>query len=402
MHRDKLYHDRLSFLYHNGHHIRDLRIQVPHLEIFDSSRCTSLRKLELHFMDGDDGDETDGIDPWETTMNQSAKARTNRFARIASLIQQNQGLRELWIGLPLHLGVGCLESLDQPILDAIRTHPFLTKIKFGLDMSCLLLAKLINNLPPQLQDLDIKVSLAFSPNHDLCDAESQTFNSQSSVFSIRRLIFGDGACFARRLFIHLLRRCPDVEDLRLPYAYTKGETRYDLTEVAQSLDSDFTRLSSLTMDCYCPECHPKRDMSVLLEKFSKGFKSLHLSVRGCHRHDTPPNWASTFILERLLTTPTVATIEILCFLADFRNGDHVIRILQNCPQLRVLRVGHLSFCEGMDASALLSSMKKPWKCQDTLEELQLKIRENTHDTKQDLQQLCLRLKSFPKSVILIS
>jgi hypothetical protein len=90
-----LNHDRFSFLYHNGHHIRDLRIQVPNLEIFDSSRCTSLRKLELHFMEGDDGDDADATDPWETTTTLSTKARTNRFARIASLIQQNQGLREL-------------------------------------------------------------------------------------------------------------------------------------------------------------------------------------------------------------------------------------------------------------------------------------------------------------------
>ncbi|KAK3824815.1 MAG: hypothetical protein J3Q66DRAFT_326097 [Benniella sp.] len=266
-------------------------------------------------------------------------------------------------------------------------------------MSCLMLAKLINNLPPRLQDLHIDASVTPASNHDMCEAESRLFKSHDSVLSLRCVGLRDGGwCFTHRSFIHLLKRCPDLEDLRLPYAY-KG-VPYDPTKMGQLLDSDLTHLSSLSMNYCCPECQPRNDVSVILRMFSRGFKRLWLKTYGCRYHNSPPTWTDTLILETLIATSTVNTIEGLTFLARIGHADRITKILKHCPRLRVFRVENFDrdgYDEGIEAKELLSSMKGPWKCQETLEELQVMIREDTHDAEKDIQQLCLRLKSFARS-----
>ncbi|KAK3824825.1 MAG: hypothetical protein J3Q66DRAFT_395877 [Benniella sp.] len=399
-------HDRLSFLYQVGHLVHDLWIQMPVLEVFDSSRCTSLRKLYLSFKDGDNDDKMEAAGPEHriaTTRNQSNKAQDgwertptlakfDRFARMTDLIRQNQRLRSLW--LLSSFGAMCSKSLDQPILDAIRSLPALTIITIQLDMTCLVLAKLINHLPPQLQELNIygSVTLATLLDHDLCKVESRLFKSHDSPLSLRSLVFLDVACFTKLSFIHLLKRCPDLEHLDLPHVSNDGEDQNYLTEVAHLLDSGCKRLSSLGMRCLCPECHPGKDASMILQKFSRGFKCLRLSAFYCE-HDSPPTWATTIVLETLIFSPTVNTIEDLTFSSDYGNGDRFIRILEQCPRLRVFRAKHTSsMCRGLNASDLLSSMEKPWKCQDTLETLEL----NVYDSVQKMEQLRLRLRSLPR------
>jgi len=292
-------------------------------------------------------------DGWERTPN---LAKFDRFARMADLIRQNQRLRSLWF--LSSFGVMC--SLDQPILDAIRSLPDLTIITIHLDMTCLALAKLISHLPPQLQDLTIGGSVT-SLEHDLCKVESRLFKSHDSPLSLRRLFFLDVVCFTKLSFIHLLKRYPDPEHLDLPRVRNDGEDQNYLTEVAHLLDSDCKRLSSLGMRCPCPECYPGKDASVILQRFSRGFKCLWLSAFYC-QHDSPPSWATTTVLETFILSPTVNTIEDLTFSSDFSDGDRPIKILEKCPRLRVFRAKHCGFLRGMSASGLLSSMEEPWKC----------------------------------------
>lgn len=139
--------------------------------------------------------------------------------------------------------------------------------------------------------------------------------------------------------------------------------------MAQLLDSNCKRLSSLSVHCSCPECEPEYPSQVL-KTFSGEIKHLRLDIPICRLHDVPPRWTNTVILESLIASPTVNTIEDLTLPAEFGNGDRIIMVLKHCSRLRVLRVLNYSrVYKGLDASDLLSSMEEPWKCQDTLEEL---------------------------------
>jgi hypothetical protein len=150
------------------------------------------------------------------------------------------------------------------------------------------------------------------------------------------------------------------------------------------------------------------DTSILLQKFSRGYKQLHFSSVDCRHDVAPPRWPKTVILEKLLATPTVNTLEVLEFAARYDNSEHIIGILKHCPRMRVFEVSHYSpKYRGMDALDLLVSMEEPWKCQNTLEILHLKIydpkRERSRPStgkkskeEDHIRQLNLRLDSFPR------
>ncbi|KAK3824808.1 MAG: hypothetical protein J3Q66DRAFT_326074 [Benniella sp.] len=423
--------DRVSFLHNNDHHIRKLSIGLPILKDIDGTRWTCLRKLKLIFIhanngelggDEDGNDEAQGSNGFDENSTDhhgaidcssdsiSPTTKVDIPARVADLIQRNQGLRTLSIPYPEREEPMCLRSLAPSILDVVRNHSSLVKIKFDVKATCLILAKLINNLPQQLQVLEINAPIVPVVNHDLCDVESHLFKSQDSLLNIRCLHFGSGGeCFSRRSFIQLLRRCPDLESLQLPLASNNNEGQYDVKELAQVLDSNCKRLSTMHIHCYCPICDPAMDMSVLLQRFSRGFQTLYLWGVGC-RHDVSLSmWPKTVILETLITTATVNTIQVLSFSENFNTIDPIIGILKHCPRLRQFFVFHFyPNYKGMKASDLLFSMETPWKCQDALEALQLKVYdprnersnsgtgESLQDAEQDIEQLHLRLRAFPR------
>jgi len=336
----------------------------------------------------------------------SPKVRPNRFTGVANLIQSNRRLQVLYIDSPEQNRSTYLRSLAPLTLDAIRSHPSLTKIKVNRYMTCLLFARLINHLPQQLQVLDVNAPTFRVAANDPCSVDSRLFKSDDSLLSLRRLNFSTVECFSIQLLTQLLKRCPDLEDLDLPFG-----SHYSATELEQLLDSDCKRLASLGVYHHCPICHPLDDVRTLLQRFSRGFKELRLRNlfnMDCLHDFIPPIWERTVVLETLLATATVNTIEVLSFSEEFDNDDHIVGILKHCPQLREFRVKNLSgHYEGLKASDLLLSMEEPWRCQETLEVLQLKVRrlrrcsdsdmgEISHDI--DIQQLHLRLDSFPKLV----
>ncbi|KAF9344438.1 hypothetical protein BGX34_005662 [Mortierella sp. NVP85] len=423
--------DRVSFLHDKDHHIRKLGIGLPILKNIDGTRWTCLRKLELIFIHANNGElegDVDGSDEVQGSNGSdenstdyhdaidhssdsiSPTTKVDIPARVADLMQRNQGLRALSIRYSGREDPKCLRSLAPPILDVVRNHCSLIKIKFNMKMTCLTLTKLINNIPQQLQVLEINASIVPVVNHDMCDVESHLFRAQDSVLNIRCLHFGSGGeCFSRRSFIQLLRQCPDLESLQLPLAANDSEGQYDVKELAQVLDSNCKRLSTMHIHCYCPICDPAMDMSVLLRGFSRGFQTLYLWGVGCLHDVSLSMWPKTVILETLITTATVNTIQVLSFSENFNSTDPIIGILKHCPRLREFFVFHFSpSYKGVEASDLLLSMETPWKCQDTLEALQLKVhgpgneRSNsgagdiTQDAEQDIEQLHLRLRAFPR------
>jgi hypothetical protein len=167
--------------------------------------------------------------------------------------------------------------------------------------------------------------------------------------------------------------------------------------IVQVLDSSCQRLHTLNL-----ESPPSMlQIGVLLKGFSKGFRQLCMSYV-VSSHDA--EWANKRLLETLLTTASVNTIEVLKCGSNTGSAENVIDILKHCTQLRVFRVGS----EEVDLSDLLLSMDETWGCWSTLEELKLWIfnkrvalRHSDAEAKrsrttQDVRDLCLRWRSFPK------
>ncbi|KAK3824745.1 MAG: hypothetical protein J3Q66DRAFT_325949 [Benniella sp.] len=442
---------KARFLYRNSHLIRQLKLKVTNLNIFDSSRCTRLQELELVFgkkdaslypdeegeeeevvgyeddEDGEyleyeyeeddeeddedeededededeDGDESDGTmldeeDPFATI---GTYIKVDRFELANALIQRSQGLRTLIIGPSDKLFF--LRSMPQQILDGVKGHSYLTKIKINVNIACSQLAKLINHIPLQLLELDVDVVVESIYRHGFCDTQGLLLQSQDPVFRLRRLILSDSmVCFWDRIFIPLLERCPDLEHIQMPFV----SFTWDFNGLMRLLGTYFQRLSSLVLIFPCSICWDGKDSSVFLQESSKGFQRLDLSGRYCRHDKDSPGWHKTAVLETLITSTTASTIEVLIFSAAYDRSDRIMGILENCPRLREFRVynSYRRF-EGVNASDLLMSMNTPWPCRCTLETLKLKVKGVTSvldpsSADQGIKQLFCELRSLPRLV----
>jgi hypothetical protein len=209
-------------------------------------------------------------------------------------------------------------------------------------------------------------------------------------------------CLSYGAFIHLLRLCPELEELTVP---RQPDFLNDMARVVEALDSNCKRLHTLRQrDGLAIE-----NIGVLLKGFSKGFRRLYLTTVAA-RYTEDPEWRNRRFLETLSTTASVNTLEVLEYRWDDDKGEHFITILKNCPQLRVFRVVSQRYLENarVDLSDLVESMDESWKCWNTLEELSLKIvnrravlahhlkKARCRRTAQDARKLYLRLRSFPK------
>ncbi|KAK3824720.1 MAG: hypothetical protein J3Q66DRAFT_325892 [Benniella sp.] len=333
----------------------------------------------------------------------------NKRACAAKLIQRSTGLRTLHLSnagiRSPFAGDGSIKEyyryvrpVTKPILEAIGNHTFLTRIKVTLYMTCRMYSTLLNHLPLQLQELSVSQHSESVRNHRRCNRQSRLFRSRTSILSIHRLSLRViPECLSIGTLMHLLRRCRELEELELP-TWNIQDNIDIMTEIVQVLDSNCQRLHTLNQ-----ETPPSMmQIGVLLKGFSKGFRQLCLYYVSSS-YDA--EWANKSLLETLLTTATVNTIEVLkCAASIAGSAENTIEILKHCTQLRVIRV----VSEEVDLSDLLLSMDENWGCWSTLEELELWIvnkrvaMEHTDAeakrgrTAQDVRELYLRWRSFPK------
>jgi hypothetical protein len=401
---------RAAFLLNNSHHIRDLAINLSYFDTFVAANCNRLQDLALRFVYKDDEEsdrdepddmELDEADP-PGTSNLSAP-RINKPAGAAKLIQGSPGLRALHLSNEGVYYSNDARTITIPILEAIRNHTHLTKVKVTLQMTCCMLGNLLNHLPQQLQELDV-ASLLSVRNHNHCDRQIRLFKSCTSALRLRRLIFSHNSpCLAERMFIPLLERCPELEELRLPISDGPYITQETLTGIVEALDSNCKNLQTLNQE----SCQKIGPIGTVLKEFSKGFRQLLLS---CGQIYGPQD--NRGILGTLLTTASVNTLEVLRYSLREDDEEHIIGILKHCPHLRVFRVDDTRYnnrnIEGADLSDLLLSMDESWKCWDTLEELQLNIvnkkavqghsraKPRLRKTAQDTRELCLRFRTLPR------
>ncbi|KAG0000378.1 hypothetical protein BGZ65_004422 [Modicella reniformis] len=410
--------DKASFFIEHSHHIRELHLNIENFEAFANSRCTRLRKLSLRFMygvpysddetidygydfdlDGFDTDEEDDVDSVDGGTPPVTKL--NKPACAADLIQRNHCLQFL------HIIHTCYEQVQLPdilltelILRAIENHPSLTTIKITTSLSCLVFINILHHLPQQLQELNVRVCdldeyRGYDRGHGFCNLEPYQFKTKEP-FGLRRL-FLDGSifCIVDPILIQLLERCPQLEELGLPYLYDE----------LRVLDTCCPRLHTLNQERYCNGVIEKEAFNILLRDFSRGFRQLILKSdthRGLDMGFDP------IILKTLVSTPTADTIEVLRISSFWGKNPYVGEVLRHCPRLREFRVWDQL---GMDLSDVLLSIDETWVCSDTLEILSLGIcNQKVHEqptqeadrqkTAQDIRQLFHCLRALPKLITL--
>ncbi|KAI8351730.1 hypothetical protein B0O80DRAFT_112907 [Mortierella sp. GBAus27b] len=206
----------------NSHHIRELELEQLTKDYFNMSRCTGLRKLTLAFQfDGDDDlnelyeveDENEDEDYDFLPLDIQPASEVYHPARVAKLMQQNEGLQELMIAKRNT----CL-SFPKPMLEATKGLPFLIKIEILNSLHFLTVAKLLNHLPRQLQELHVLNNIHHVHDDEAddsrCDYQLLLLQSNPIQRALRRLVVRDKAnCLAQRMFVPFLRQCPRLEEL---------------------------------------------------------------------------------------------------------------------------------------------------------------------------------------------
>ncbi|KAF9345151.1 hypothetical protein BGX34_004987, partial [Mortierella sp. NVP85] len=141
-----------SFLATNGPFFRSLSASLTHCQSFVGS-CTRLRGLTIAFA-------------YEVVGNQE-------ISDAAGLLQAISGLRTLRLEhdrTAIQAPVSIL--LSQVFLASIAACEFLSSISISLKLSCLVLARLVLQLPVRLLDLRVDMNATEAGNHpESCEVE---------------------------------------------------------------------------------------------------------------------------------------------------------------------------------------------------------------------------------------
>ncbi|KAK3824555.1 MAG: hypothetical protein J3Q66DRAFT_395639 [Benniella sp.] len=223
-----------------------------------------------------------------------------RIACIIEMIQRNRFLKELHI--------------DKPFQDNTPVTTLAPSI---------LRATIVYYLPQQLHELEINVgrSTRYPP---CCIPQYDRLMAQTEVLQLRRLFFtGFAECFMVLMFLPLLKRCPDLEELALSPVDSKGSRQDNFNEWVQV----------------------QRNGEIE-------------------------------VLKTIVSSVTANTIEVLRVFSWNYQGDQVIRILRQCPRLREFRVRSKGLI-GVDVSDLVEAMEDEIRaCWDTLQVLRQRVNFN--------------------------
>ncbi|KAG0221981.1 hypothetical protein BGX31_009417 [Mortierella sp. GBA43] len=341
--------DRTSFYSNNSYHIRELKFTFMALRNFDVSHCTRLRKLELRLEQGD-FEINDDVPEFET--------RT----RAADLIQRNRYLTT--IRIQRRYGY-CSEPLfPQPILDAIKNHPFITTIAVKMGLACGLTSKFLAHLPPQLLELDM--SLRSPERYCTTPEPDHPRGLHFPKLSLRRLMLTlPLSCFDSSMFLQLLSQCPDLEELEWPTLSSRGWFEYDPIELAQVLGTHCKRLHTLNVR----HCNPMCNGGVDLYKFFQAFSN------------------------------RIRHLDILLGICDYPE-EHDLKFLRWCPRLQWLSMSRYPFEEyvWIYLSDVVEAMDEPWECWKHLEFLKMNV-DVDRDTSMNVfnaYRLFLKLRSLPQ------
>jgi hypothetical protein len=191
----------------------------------------------------------------------------------------------------------------------------------------------------------------------------------------------------------MLRRCPELEELTFPSG--SGVQESGMTDV---LKSHCKRLHTINQE-QCP-IRSSDTICAILQGSSEGIRELRL---------LGVEWLNgDCILQRIMTTATLNTIEVVRICPRINTGDITISVLANCPRLKEFTSIGEEPNSGVELSDLLSSMFESWRCWPTLEVLSLEVlnlrmleRYSDEDmrrrgTAESLRKLFFCLRAIPK------
>ncbi|KAF9436151.1 hypothetical protein BGZ76_004687 [Entomortierella beljakovae] len=176
----------------------------------------------------------------------------------------------------------------------------------------------------------------------------------------------DEMCSPQHYFLpSLLKHCPELEEISIPY-YDGG-----CREISEILKTHCPKLRALNQGVYISPFYEFTISQLLANAFPNGIQRLILG-----KVLKPSQNRQHRLLHVLANSPSVNTLEILEMKyspADI--GGDVLRILQLCPKLKELRLSADSqtLAAAADISDLVSTPSVPWKCQDSLQVLELDV-----------------------------
>ena len=381
-----------KFLATNGPFIRSLSASHTHCASFVGS-CTRLRGLTIAFA--------------------CVLVGKQEVSDAASLLQANPRLRILRLTHDDQTTARAPFSIphSQAFLASIAACEFLSSISISLKLSCLVLARLVLQLPTSLLDLRLDVDVVAPEGHpDSCEVEGLRLESKSVNLTIQRLFLrGRMTCFVERMFIRLIKRCPDLEQLHVPLLEDReNEFRY-YHELATTLNTECPKLHALSSDICGAGAVPVQYLNSLLRDL-RGLGTLSLTHDGCSHQERVEQEQQERIPTMLITTPSMATIEVLELCPLGYLGSDISTILQSCPRLRQLRArGDGTLTHAEEISRLVSPTALAWECLSTLEVFEVSIgnedncvpeldseQEWYFSTAQDVRLFFHLLKSLPQ------
>jgi len=382
------------FLAANGPFMRSLSASLIHSVSFVGS-CTRLRELTIAFA-------------YEAVGNQE-------MTNAASLLQANPSLRTLTLE---HDQTTARESvsipLSQPYLASIAACEYLSSISISLRLNCAVLAGFFLHLPTSLLDFRVDMNVTESRHHpDSCESDGIRLERKSVDLKMQRLFLrGRMPCFVKRMFIRLIKKCPDLEQLHVPLLEDRENEFRHYHELAMALNTECPKLHALSSDICGVGAVPVRHLNSLLRDL-RGLGTLSFTHDGCthqERVEQEQQEQQELIPTTLITTTSMTTIEVLELCPLGYLGSDISTILQSCPRLRQLRArGDGTFTHAEEISRLVSPTALAWECLSTLEVFEVSIgnedncvpeldseQEWYFSTAQDVRLFFHLLKSLPQ------
>ncbi|KAF9159760.1 hypothetical protein BGX21_001942 [Mortierella sp. AD011] len=339
-----------SSIIHNSHQIRNLKVDLADAGYFLSSTCINLRKLVC--VDFGYTDDTSSIDPTENAL---------------ELINKNPKLQTLEI---IHRADSqAPQPFHDSILKALSIHASLRSIVINIRLPWEVTRAFLSHLPPKLEELTMMTYYYVSQHSD--PANRLLPLQLDRPTALRRITMLDEMCSPQHYFLpSLLLYCPDLEEISVPH-YSEGSR-----DIAAILRANCPKLRVLNQGVYISPFFECEMRQLLSTAFPNGVRRLVLGKMIKHSRDRQSRFLSI-----LAKSPSANTIEVLEMERPrvYVSGD-LVCILQSCPKLRVLRLtGTQQSRNGTDISDIVSSLSMPWRCQDTLEVLELDLSNRKED-----------------------
>ncbi|KAK3824703.1 MAG: hypothetical protein J3Q66DRAFT_384101 [Benniella sp.] len=381
-----------TFILENGYPIRRLYLNLDDFQVLDHYHYNELQELTIAvtFVDQIKSEEEGPCDPYQKQVHSTKWITRNvilpgHSVYAADLIKRNYGLQSLRIVHDSEIDavwMNITSDYVEPFLKVIASHSSLTSIKISVELTCVAFAKFLCNIPQQLQELELASNVKNVSCHESCSTHSRAIELNPTAFGLRRLVFeGEMPCFIDRTLIPLLRCCPELQELTLPFIRRLDARHFNIYELAQVLDSNCHALHTLHHG-YPPnwwkrfKCDPAAVelMNALLTSFSRGFRQLTVYNLYCYG----ANFVSLLDAHQILKSVTFNTLEVLILSPGYGKSDEVLGILTHCPRLREFRVDRRT---GGDNSVSVmdfwQSMRTPsWSCWNTLQVLELEINDH--------------------------